>query len=445
MVGVLPAKVGVLSLATCNALATENGWRVILSFEVGQSGPLRPCSPLNVRTNHASMSIKATVKKAWGDPVWSKVISGGILAALGGIGTLLYQAGQWLMTISWGATLQPVIESIARILNIAVPLWVVLFLLAAIILARHSFKLIGRWARRGAISTNTTNTVSTQSIAVSPSTDQAPSNGNSGSDNSDEEPKVTELSQPEWTPLEPGVSTNRSGRYRIASAPTVFFADRMAFTFPGLNGLRIIDNSSNAIYRLKRLLHHPIRFDETTGHGCSIHPLWWTRGPSNLHIERFEETSNGIVLLGEQELKVRRIAAFNSNAYYQAFLYVEVDGMPPSGAYEHSSESMQYWMENHGYALEEYGYLNGRAFDLGFHDDGYLEIDGRVESVSGSERRRRYLTPYNFLIIPETSPLLDTERDDDVQRMLNDILHGQSTPEVLEAYISTLPKSNRDN
>lgn len=391
------------------------------------------------------MSIKATVKKAWGDPVWSKVISSGILAALGGIGTLLYKAGQWLMTINWGATLQPVIESIARLLNIAVPLWAVLFLLAAILLARYFFNLLGRWARRGAISTPTTITVSTQSIADSPSTMQAPSNRNIGSDNADEEPNVTELSQPEWASLEHGVTTNNSGHYRIASAPTVFFSDRMAFTFPGLNGLRIIDNSSDAIYRLNRLLHHPISFDEAIGHGHSIHPIWWTRGPSNSYVERFEETQKGIVLMNEQELKVRRIAAYNSNAYYQAFLYVEVDGMPPSGAYQHSPESMKYWMDNHGYAVEEYGYLNGRAFDLRFHDDGYLEIDGRVESISGSERRRRYLTPYNFLIIPKTSPLLDTERDDDVKQMLDDMLHGQSTPQVLEAYVGPLPKSNRDD
>lgn len=111
------------------------------------------------------MSIKATIKKAWGDPVWSKVISGGILAALGGIGTLLYKAGQWLMTVNWGDTLQPVIEGVARLLNLAIPLWIVLFLLVGIVLARLIFKRVTQWVSRTSL-TRTTAVVSVSKSTI---------------------------------------------------------------------------------------------------------------------------------------------------------------------------------------------------------------------------------------------------------------------------------------
>ena len=113
------------------------------------SGP--PLASRQPRKICLSMNLKSRIKKAWFDPVWSKVISGGILAALTALGTLLYKAGQWLMTINWGATVQPVVESIAWVLNIAIPLWIVLFLLAGVVLSKFIFRRVTQWVSRNSL------------------------------------------------------------------------------------------------------------------------------------------------------------------------------------------------------------------------------------------------------------------------------------------------------
>lgn len=101
------------------------------------------------------MNVKSIIKRAWGDPVWSKVISAGIIALLTAIGTLLYQAGQFLMTINWGATVQPIVEGIARLLNIAIPIWIVLFLMVGVVLAKWIFKRVTQWVARTSLTRTT--------------------------------------------------------------------------------------------------------------------------------------------------------------------------------------------------------------------------------------------------------------------------------------------------
>lgn len=115
------------------------------------------------------MNIKSIIKRAWGDPVWSKVISAGIIAGLGAIGTLLYQAGQLLMTVNWGATIQPVVEGIAWLLNLAVPLWIVLFLMLGVVLAKWIFQRVTQWVSR----TSLTRTTTVSSVSQTDSTKSA--------------------------------------------------------------------------------------------------------------------------------------------------------------------------------------------------------------------------------------------------------------------------------
>lgn len=245
--------------------------------------------------------------------------------------------------------------------------------------------------------------------------------------------------------VEHSVLRDPEGKFIISGAPTVFFSDRMDYTFPGLIGLRIIDDPQGAAYRLKRLLHSPVHFGEAMGHGRVTDPIWYTRGLSDMYVHKLESIEEDVLLMNEQELKIKRIAAFNSlGGYYQAFVYVELEAMAPSGAYSHSEASRNDWMESYGYHFEEYGWLDGNAFDLRYHDDGYIEVDDEVHSVEGSVRRRRYLSPYNFLIVPKTSPLRVRGRERDVERMLNGILKGKMEPDVLAAYVSPLPKSDWD-
>jgi hypothetical protein len=150
------------------------------------------------------------------------------------------------------------------------------------------------------------------------------------------------------------------------------------------------------------------------------------------------------VVMNHDELKIKRIAAYNSSAYYQAFIYVEAAAMDPTGVNDLDDGYIARMMERNAYAFEEFGWLNGEVFRPEFHDDGFMEKDNEITSVSGSERRTRYITPYNFLLVPKTSQLNRYERDDDVERMLNDILTGRSGPQVIANYIEPLPKSRTD-
>ena len=261
-----------------------------------------------------------------------------------------------------------------------------------------------------------------------------------------EEPQGSKLPERNFERVEYSVLKDDQGKYVIAGAPTVFFSDRMAYTFPGLTGLRIIDDPKGAAYRLKRLLHSPVHFEEAIGHGRVTDPIWYTRGLGDMYVHKLEAIADDVLLMNEQELRIKRIAAFNSSGgYYQAFVYVELEAMAPSGAYNHSEASRKDWMERYGYHFEEYGWLDGRAFDLRYHDDGYMEVDDEVRSVEGSVRRRRYLSPYNFLIVPKTSPLRVRGREREVERMLNGILKGEMEPDVLADYVSPLPKSDWDD
>lgn len=67
--------------------------------------------------------FKARFVRVWNDPVWSKVISGLILAILGAIGVGLSQLGKWLMSIEWGAWITPLVNFLAQVLSYPVPLW----------------------------------------------------------------------------------------------------------------------------------------------------------------------------------------------------------------------------------------------------------------------------------------------------------------------------------
>lgn len=253
-------------------------------------------------------------------------------------------------------------------------------------------------------------------------------------------------SRAQWVRQEDGVYMNASGEHRITIHPTVFFSDRMAGSFPGLDGYVVFDTPDQAAYRLGLFLKRPTHFELATVHGSMVDPIWWCRGQSAMHIEHFEELdANGIVLVNDLELKLSRIAAFNSSAYYQAFIYVEAAGMAPSGAYSIDEAYIEEMKARNGYAFEEYGLYKGEPIELRYHDDGHMEKDGKVIRVEGSIRRRRFLSPYNFVIIPKTSPLNELDREDDLRLLLDRILQGQSTIEDLVAYVRPLHKSNRDS
>jgi hypothetical protein len=57
--------------------------------------------------------------------------------------------------------------------------------------------------------------------------------------------------------------------------------------------------------------------------------------------------------------------------------------------------------------------------------------------------RIRYLTPFNFLIAAQFSPLNNVNADREVTALLNGILRGDRTLEDLTARVCELPKRSR--
>jgi hypothetical protein len=215
---------------------------------------------------------------------------------------------------------------------------------------------------------------------------------------------------------------------------TIFFSNRFAQAFPGVRGIEWFKQPV-AAERLSLLLKQPLTFkgDDYT----SWHPIWfWGRG--NMHITSFTVESDDMVLLDSDELIIDEIAAVNPGADYRKFVYIRTRAARPSPVFDGDIDDQLAWR---GYANEELGFYKGRYITRAEFDDGAAVIDGRPVDVRGDvELRIRYLTPYNFLIAAQFSPLNNAEIDHQITDLLNGILRGEQTLAGLTKLVSVLPK-----
>lgn len=130
---------------------------------------------------------------------------------------------------------------------------------------------------------------------------------------------------------------------------TSFFSERFAGAFPGVGDIAWFDDRSDIAERLSRLFSHPIKFSNTS-------PIWWWRDGNN-SIDRFENVGDGIFLMNRDELRISKIAAVYGNAYYQSFVYIEVDAMELTGLYPSTIQRVAQARVGHdrAYFYEEYG------------------------------------------------------------------------------------------
>jgi hypothetical protein len=187
-----------------------------------------------------------------------------------------------------------------------------------------------------------------------------------------------------------------------------------------------------------KLLEEPLRFKNENGEMC---PIWWWRD-GNMHINNFRTISRQEVLLDTKELKISKVAAVYSNFYYRCFVYVESEPMKPTGIYEWDEEKINKWVQESGYAYEEYGLYKGKIpISRTEYDDGAALIKGKLITFNGDiELRVRYLTPYNFVIAPQSSPINNSHFDQYLGDHLNMMLQGKATIEELRNKVETLPK-----
>lgn len=203
---------------------------------------------------------------------------------------------------------------------------------------------------------------------------------------------------------------------RYAGSSSEFFARRFARAFPGVRTIQWFDDPAAIRTRLLRLLEPPLTFDHAT-------PVWWWRD-GNLQIEEFSIQPDGRYLMDVTELDVRRIAAAPGRAYWQSFVYVEAAGLPPSGAYVPNAEGSKNTIDNFGYDYEEYGLVDGKhVVTRGEYDDGAAMIGGDLQDIHGrADLRVRHLTPYNFLIAANGSPINNPAFDQTLADQLDGIL-----------------------
>jgi len=218
---------------------------------------------------------------------------------------------------------------------------------------------------------------------------------------------------------------------------TVIFADRFAQAFPGVRGIDWFTDEEAIKTRLEVLLREPLVYSDGT-------PIWWWRD-GNLHIESFKWQGDRLYLMDGAELLICKIAAVNPGPYYRSFVYVETEAMPPTGLYESTVEyiaSVENEDSHFGYYWEEYGLVDGiHLINRAKYDDGAAEIDGNLEDVRGRcEIRCRYVTPYNFVIASNGSPINNPEFDKTLKDILNAMLKKEASLDELANEVLRLPK-----
>lgn len=242
------------------------------------------------------------------------------------------------------------------------------------------------------------------------------------------EPKTIDVTMTEAISISDEPSTTKAAQNSSESKfldSSVFFAERFKRTFPGIRDIKWFYDSVEATKRLLRLLEPPLG-------DKGYFPIWWWRD-GNLHIERCATLSDTQILLNVEELQITKIAAWPGDIYKQAFVYVETSAMPPIGIYNHEPEYIERRLQDLGYADEEYGLYKGRPISRSEYDDAAAEIDGEaVDTGLEAELRVRFITPYNFVIAAQASPINNYQFDSRLVALLNAALKFDSAQAVNE-------------
>lgn len=247
---------------------------------------------------------------------------------------------------------------------------------------------------------------------------------------------------PDQSPEEENVVEEETVELEDAKGdPLVIFRDRFAQAFPGTRGVDWFEEPDIIHERLSILLASPLKcIGPKMDTRLSI--AWYWRGPSNLSIGRFRHIEGSHFLMGVDELNITKIAAVSFGVYYRSFVYVETAADAPTGLDPDVQDRIDHSVNRRGYADEEYGLVDGTLpVTRAEYDDGAAIINGRPVDVRGrTELRARYLTPYNFLIAPQLSPINNKEFDYELEALLNAILRGEAELGELNERIRQLPR-----
>ncbi|MDN4632079.1 hypothetical protein QCD71_11175 [Sphingomonas sp. PsM26] len=220
---------------------------------------------------------------------------------------------------------------------------------------------------------------------------------------------------------------------------TPFFFERVGDAFPGKRGIYWTTGPEDVAMRLGRLLGGELRIGRST-------PIWMFRGGISIGIERFRQIGPETFLIGNHELKVSRVALCESPLYYRNFVYVECEGLTPTGIDARSSERLKEATEEGTSISEEYGLTDdGLLVTREEYEDGAAERDGKIIDTAGrTEVRIRYLTPFNFVLCAQLSPINNSQYDHRIGELLDGMLAGQDLLPTIIADVSKLPRRDDD-
>ncbi|WP_310475744.1 hypothetical protein [Sandarakinorhabdus sp.] len=224
---------------------------------------------------------------------------------------------------------------------------------------------------------------------------------------------------------------------KVESTP--FFFERVGDAFPGKRGIYWTTGPEDVAMRLGRLLGGELRIGLST-------PIWMFRGGVSIGIEQFRQIGPETFLIGHHELKVSRLALCESPLYYRNFVYVECEGLAPTGIDDSSAERLKEAIKEGRSTYEEYGLTDdGMLVTREEYDDGAAERAGKIIDTSHrTEIRMRYLTPFNFVLCAQMSPINNTQYDRRFGELLDGMLAGQNLLPTIIADVSKLPRRDDD-
>lgn len=221
-----------------------------------------------------------------------------------------------------------------------------------------------------------------------------------------------------------------------------FFDARLRQAFPGYRNLTWIEDSALATKQLEIMLRSPLQTSKPESYPGSrrfYKPVWWTRGYSDLTIER-AVCDEGKLIIDGAEYLIDRIAVNVGRHRFLNFVYVETRADAPAEPIEDLDQYVKNCVESFGYASEEFGYRPSDKAVISrqeYDDNGYIR-DGVYYRADDFELRSRHLSKFNFIITHSTSYLHASETTDLVDEFISEALKNRVGTSDLHAFIGKI-------